>query len=53
MLQPLNGGSKGALIRRKAMGDSTARAVAWLSTWDSQGTHRTGTMGEEAYYVCA
>ena len=31
-----------------AMGDGTARAVAWLSAWDSQGTHRTGTVGDEA-----
>src|SRR5262249_56738801 len=30
------------------MGDSTARAVEWLSAWDSQGTHRTGTVGDEA-----
>jgi hypothetical protein len=29
------------------MGDGTARAVAWLSEWDSQGTHRTGTVGDE------
>jgi hypothetical protein len=30
------------------MGDGTTRAVAWLSAWDSQGIHRTGTMGDEA-----
>src|SRR5271169_1513208 len=31
-----------------AMGDGAARAAAWLSAWDSQGIHRTGTMGDEA-----
>ena len=31
-----------------AMGDGTAQAIAWLSAWDSQGTHRTGTVGDEA-----
>jgi hypothetical protein len=31
-----------------AMGDSTSRAVAWLSAWDSHGIHRTGTTGDEA-----
>jgi hypothetical protein len=25
-----------------------ARAVAWLTAWDSQGTHRTGTTGDGA-----
>ncbi len=25
-----------------------ARAVAWLTAWDSQGAHRTGTPGDEA-----
>src|SRR6516165_1463007 len=25
-----------------------ARAVAWLTAWDSQGVHRTGTTGDEA-----
>jgi hypothetical protein len=30
------------------MGDGSARAVAWLSAWDSQGVHRTGTAGDEA-----
>jgi hypothetical protein len=29
-------------------GDGTARAVEWLSAWDSQGIHRTGTMGDKA-----
>jgi hypothetical protein len=31
------------LLRRRK-----ARAVAWLTAWDSQGTHRTGTTGDEA-----
>jgi hypothetical protein len=25
-----------------------ARAIGWLTAWDSQGTHRTGTIGDEA-----
>jgi hypothetical protein len=28
--------------------DAKARAVAWLTAWDSQGVHRTGTAGDEA-----
>src|SRR6266436_84192 len=28
--------------------DGTARAIAWLNTWDSQGVHRTATAGDEA-----
>ena len=28
--------------------EAKARAVAWLSAWDSQGAHRTGTSGDEA-----
>src|SRR5947207_2337703 len=28
--------------------DAKARAVAWLTAWDSQGTHRTATAGDEA-----
>ncbi len=28
--------------------DSTARAIAWLSTWDSHGVHRTATAGDKA-----
>lgn len=28
--------------------DRTARAVAWLAAWDSQGIHRTATVGDEA-----
>jgi hypothetical protein len=28
--------------------DATARAIAWLSTWDSHGVHRTTTTGDEA-----
>jgi hypothetical protein len=30
------------------MADGSARAVTWLSAWDSQGVHRTGTRGDEA-----
>lgn len=28
--------------------ETKARAVAWLTAWDSQGHHRTGTTGDEA-----
>src|SRR6266436_2808115 len=28
--------------------DGTARAIAWLSTWDSHGVHRTATAGDKA-----
>jgi hypothetical protein len=28
--------------------EAKARAAAWLSAWDSQGVHRTGTTGDEA-----
>jgi hypothetical protein len=28
--------------------DGRARAIAWLSTWDSHGVHRTATAGDEA-----
>ena len=28
--------------------DSAARATAWLKAWDSQGTHRTATAGDQA-----
>jgi hypothetical protein len=28
--------------------EAKARAVAWLTAWDSQGIHRTGTAGDEA-----
>jgi hypothetical protein len=28
--------------------DAKARAVAWLTAWDSQGAHRTATTGDEA-----
>jgi len=28
--------------------DATARAVAWLQAWDSQGIHRTATAGDQA-----
>jgi hypothetical protein len=28
--------------------DTKARAVAWLTAWDSQGAHRTATTGDKA-----
>jgi hypothetical protein len=28
--------------------EAEARAVTWLTAWDSQGVHRTGTAGDEA-----
>ena len=28
--------------------EAKARAVTWLTAWDSQGVHRTGTAGDEA-----
>jgi len=28
--------------------DAKARAIAWLTAWDSQGAHRTATTGDEA-----
>src|SRR5690349_21724802 len=28
--------------------EAKARAVAWLTAWDSQGAHRTATPGDEA-----
>jgi hypothetical protein len=28
--------------------EARARAVAWLTAWDSQGAHRTATTGDEA-----
>ena len=28
--------------------DADTRTVAWLTVWDSQGAHRTGTTGDEA-----
>src|SRR6516165_3106157 len=31
-----------------AFEEPKARAVAWLTAWDSQGIHRTGTTGDEA-----
>lgn len=30
------------------MEDAEQRAARWLRAWDSQGTHRTGTVGDEA-----
>jgi hypothetical protein len=32
----------------RAFEEAKARAVAWLTAWDSQGAHRTGTTGDEA-----
>ena len=29
-------------------GDAKARTAAWLTAWDTQGTHRTATIGDEA-----
>ena len=34
--------------RPTAFNNAKARAVAWLTAWDSQGIHRTGTTGDEA-----
>jgi len=28
--------------------EAKARAVTWITAWDSQGPHRTGTAGDEA-----
>jgi hypothetical protein len=28
--------------------DATIRAIAWLTAWDSQGIHRTATVGDQA-----
>ena len=38
----------GALMTVAAGPDDNARAAAWLRAWDSQGTHRTATPGDEA-----
>jgi hypothetical protein len=35
-------------LSRHVVDDAKARAVAWLTAWDSQGVHRTGTTGDEA-----
>jgi hypothetical protein len=32
----------------RAIDDANARAVTWLTAWDSQGSHRTGTTGDDA-----
>jgi len=31
-----------------SLDEAKARAAAWLTAWDSQGHHRTGTSGDEA-----
>lgn len=31
-----------------SFGDVKTRSVSWLTAWDSQGYHRTGTSGDEA-----
>jgi hypothetical protein len=33
---------------RHTFDDAKARAVAWLTAWDSQGAHRTGTTSDDA-----
>ena len=38
----------GALMTAAAGPDDEARAAGWLRAWDSQGTHRTATAGDEA-----
>jgi hypothetical protein len=35
-------------LRPHPFDDAKARAVAWLTAWDSQGARRTGTTGDEA-----
>jgi hypothetical protein len=35
-------------MSRHPFDEARARAVAWLTAWDSQGAHRTGAAGEEA-----
>jgi len=35
-------------LPRHHFDDAKARAVAWLTAWDSQGAHRTATTGDEA-----
>ncbi len=40
--------SGGALMTAAAGPDDEARAAGWLRAWDSQGTHRTATAGDEA-----
>jgi hypothetical protein len=39
-------GSAGADVRLSD--DATTRAIAWLTAWDSQGIHRTATVGDKA-----
>jgi hypothetical protein len=36
------------LRSRHAFDEARRRAVAWLTAWDSQGAHRTATVGDEA-----
>jgi hypothetical protein len=31
-----------------SVNEAKARAITWLTAWDSQGVHRTGTAGDEA-----
>ena len=38
----------GALVTAAAGPADEARAAGWLRAWDSQGTHRTATPGDEA-----
>src|SRR6516162_2057872 len=38
--------STGATVR--VSDDATMRAAAWLGAWDSQGIHRTATVGDQA-----
>ena len=35
----------------KLFDDAYACATAWLTAWDSQGTHRTGTAGAGALWL--
>ena len=37
-----------ARVNERLSDDPTTRAIAWLTTWDSQGVHRTGTAGDQA-----
>jgi hypothetical protein len=35
-------------LSRSAFDEAKARAISWLTAWDSQGFHRTGTTADEA-----
>jgi hypothetical protein len=37
-----------ARVNERLSDDPTTRAIAWLTAWDSQGVHRTGTAGDQA-----